>query len=128
MRLSSSLTEMTGTSMLRATRSAVRWRVPVSDVGTFGFGTRCTLARAMRRELGIHEEPARADGQHLGPVTHHDEGAHVGLEDAVDPLPQRLARGDLGERSDQRGALSLQHRLTSYFPYGAADGPGVDDG
>ena len=34
--------------MDRATRSAVRWRVPVSVVGTFGFGTRWTLARAMR--------------------------------------------------------------------------------
>ena len=44
----SSDTEMTGTSIDRATRSAVRCRVPVSDVGTFGFGTRWTLARAMR--------------------------------------------------------------------------------
>src|SRR3954452_14548628 len=39
---------MTGTAIERATRSAVRWRVPVSLVGTFGFGTRCTFARAMR--------------------------------------------------------------------------------
>ena len=44
----SSETEMTGTSIERATRSAVRWRVPVSLVGTFGLGTRWTLARAMR--------------------------------------------------------------------------------
>ena len=44
----SSLTEITGTSIERATRSAVRWRVPVSLVGTFGLGTRWTLARAMR--------------------------------------------------------------------------------
>ena len=44
----SSDTETTGTSIDRATRSAVRWRVPVSDVGTLGLGTRCTLARAMR--------------------------------------------------------------------------------
>ena len=41
-------TAMTGTSMERATRSAVRWRVPVSDVGIVALGTRCTLARAMR--------------------------------------------------------------------------------
>ena len=41
-------TEITGTLIERAMRSAVRWRVPVSDVGTFGLGTRCTLARAMR--------------------------------------------------------------------------------
>ena len=44
----SSDTEITGTSMERATRSAVRWRVPVSEVGTLGLGTRWTLARAMR--------------------------------------------------------------------------------
>ena len=47
----SSDTETTGTSIDRATRSAVRCRVPVSDVGTFGLGTRCTLARAMRLAL-----------------------------------------------------------------------------
>ncbi len=48
----SSLTEITGTSIERATRSAVRWRVPVSLVGTLGFGTRCTLARAIRLASG----------------------------------------------------------------------------
>ena len=44
----SSETEMTGTGIDRATRSAVRWRVPVSDVGIVVLGTRWTLARAMR--------------------------------------------------------------------------------
>ena len=44
----SSLAEMTGTLSDRATRSAVRCRVPVSIVGTVGSGTRWTLARAMR--------------------------------------------------------------------------------
>ena len=44
----SSLAEITGTFSERATRSAVRWRVPVSLVGTVGSGTRWTLARAMR--------------------------------------------------------------------------------
>ena len=44
----SSLTEMTGTGSDRATRSAVRCRVPVSLVNTLGSGTRWTLARAMR--------------------------------------------------------------------------------
>ncbi len=48
----SSDTEITGTSIDRATRSAVRWRVPVSEVGTLGLGTRWTLARAMRLESG----------------------------------------------------------------------------
>ncbi len=41
-------TESTGTSIERATRSAVRCRVPVSVVGIEASGTRCTLARAMR--------------------------------------------------------------------------------
>jgi hypothetical protein len=41
-------TEITGTHSDLATRSAVRCRVPVSEVGTVGSGTRCTLARAMR--------------------------------------------------------------------------------
>ena len=41
-------TETTGTSIDRAMRSAVRCRVPVSVVGTVGFGMRWTLARAMR--------------------------------------------------------------------------------
>ncbi len=45
-------TEMTGTLIDRATRSAVRCRVPVSVVDTFGLGTRWTLARAMRLALG----------------------------------------------------------------------------
>ena len=44
----SSLTLTTGTGMDRATRSAVRCRVPVSLVATVGSGTRCTLARASR--------------------------------------------------------------------------------
>src|SRR5262245_14747578 len=39
---------MTGVEICRATRSAVRCRVPVSDVGISGSGTRCTLARARR--------------------------------------------------------------------------------
>ena len=119
----SSHTDMTGTSIERATRSAVRWRVPVSLVGTFGFGTRWTLARAMRlasrgqddgavhlgqlgqalrAEGGVEQEAARADGQHLGAVAHHDEGAHLGLHDAVEPLPQGRARRHLGERAVER--------------------------
>ena len=37
-------TEMTGTPVWRATRSAVRWRVPVSCVGMDGSGIRWTPA------------------------------------------------------------------------------------
>ena len=47
----SSLAEITGTFSERATRSAVRWRVPVSLVGTVGSGTRWTLALAMRSQF-----------------------------------------------------------------------------
>src|SRR5918911_2246319 len=43
-------TEITGTSICRATRSAVRCRVPVSEVGMFGSGTRWTLPRATREQ------------------------------------------------------------------------------
>jgi hypothetical protein len=46
----SSDTVITGTSIWRPTRSAVRCRVPVSDVGTLGSGTRWTLARATREQ------------------------------------------------------------------------------
>ena len=49
----SSLALMTGTCNDLATRSAVRWRVPVSLVGTVGSGTRCTLARAMRVQSAL---------------------------------------------------------------------------
>ena len=41
-------TEMTGTPVCRATRSAVRWRVPDSSVAIDGSGMRCTPARRMR--------------------------------------------------------------------------------
>ena len=41
------LTEMTGQPVCRATRSAVRCRVPDSSVGSEGSGTRCTAARTM---------------------------------------------------------------------------------
>ena len=44
----SSLADTTATRSERATRSAVRCRVPVSLVGTVGSGTRWTLARAIR--------------------------------------------------------------------------------
>ena len=64
----SSDTEMTGTSMERATRSAVRWRVPVSEVGTLGFGTRCTLARAMRLAVGGEDDGAVHLGQLRQPL------------------------------------------------------------
>src|SRR5829696_2946685 len=41
-------TEITGTPACLATRSAVRWRVPVSTVAMAGSGIRWTLAQRMR--------------------------------------------------------------------------------
>ena len=41
-------TEITGNPVCRATRSAVRWRVPVSSEGIAGSGIRCTAARVIR--------------------------------------------------------------------------------
>ncbi len=41
-------TETTGTPVCRATRSAVRWRVPVSMVSMVGSGISWTPARTIR--------------------------------------------------------------------------------
>ena len=41
-------TEITGNPVCRATRSAVRWRVPVSSDGMDGSGIRWTAARVIR--------------------------------------------------------------------------------
>ena len=131
----SSLADTTGTSSERATRSAVRCRVPVSLVGTVGSGTRCTLARAMRppsvdmmiapsifassdRRCGLYgridEEPARADREHVGIVAQHEQRAGLRAHDAVDAVTQRRARGDTGERVAHRlvhAAVSGAHGL-----------------
>ena len=139
----SSDTEITGTSIERATRSAVRCRVPVSDVGTFGFGTRWTLARAMRlasgarmmapsifassrqplrAERGVEQEAARADVEHLGPVAHDDERAHARLQDAVEALAQRRARAR--PRRARRACATLRrgrHRPASGRPSTCAE-------
>ena len=50
------------------------------------------LREALRAERGVEQEAARADVQHLGPVAHHDQAAHLRLEDAVEPRTQRRAR------------------------------------
>src|SRR5260370_839048 len=49
----SSETVMTGTGTWRATRSAVRCRVPVSEVGMFESGTRCALERTIREQSAV---------------------------------------------------------------------------
>ena len=127
----SSDTEITGTLIDRATRSAVRCRVPVSEVGTFGLGTRWTLARAMRlasgastmapsilassrrplgAERGVEQEPARADVEHVGTVADDDQGAHARLQDAVETLAQGLAGRDRGQRVEHGLTAPAWHR------------------
>ena len=87
-------TDTTGTSIDRATRSAVRCRVPGLDGGDGGVGHEMDvgpgdavgvggqddgpvhlgqLRQPLRAELGVEEEPARADRQHVGPVAHHEQ-------------------------------------------------------
>ncbi len=117
--------------MDRATRSAVRCRVPVSVVGMVALGIRWTLARAMREasasqddgavhlgqlreplgaELGVEQETPGADGEHVGPVAHHHQGPPLGLQDAVEAVPQRTARSDHGQGVTERRALAGNHR------------------
>ena len=146
----SSDTEMTGTSMERATRSAVRCRVPVSVVGTLGLGTRWTLARAMRlasggqddgpvhlgqlrqalrAELGVEQEATRADPEHLRAVADHDQGAHVGLQDAVEAVPERPPGGDGAERLDHGGAAAFHlHDPTGTAALGSPARPSAGPG
>ena len=109
----SSLTEITGTFSERATRSAVRCRVPVSLVGTVGSGTRCTLAQAMRPESGVRMmaesilhtsasrwgvnsafiwKPPEQMAEHIGLVTHDNERAPLGLDHPVQPVAQPGSR------------------------------------
>ena len=127
---------MTGTGIERATRSAVRCRVPVSDVGTFGFGHEVhvgpgdaagvageddgavhlrQLRQALRAEGGVEQEPARADVEHFGPVADDDERAHARLQDAVEALAQGGARRDGGERVEQGDAAPARHAADAYL-------------
>ena len=53
----------------------------------------------LRRELGVEQEAAGADVENLGSVADDDERAHLGLENAVDPLPQRGAGSDQAQRT-----------------------------
>ena len=52
------------------------------------------LRQPLRAEGGVEQEPARADVEHVGAVADDDQGAHLGLEDAVEALAQRRARRD----------------------------------
>ena len=50
------------------------------------------LRQPLGGELGVEQEPAGAHRQHLRPVADDDQGALVGLEDAIDTVTQGGAR------------------------------------
>ena len=131
----SSDTVTTGTGIWRATRSAVRWRVPVSAVGMFGSGTRCTLARTIREQSAVtmiapsilassesrwgvnsasRRNPPEQTPSTSGPAPNDQQGAHAGLDDALDALAQRGAGGD----EPQGGEVGFRSRR------GGHHGPG----
>jgi hypothetical protein len=63
-------------------------------------------------ELGVEEETAGADPEHLGPVADEDERSHVGLENPVDALAQGRSRRDQPQRDVERVRSELsQHHL-----------------
>ena len=50
------------------------------------------LGQPLGRELGVEQEAARADVQHLGPVADDDERAHLRLRMRSIPFAQRRSR------------------------------------
>ena len=123
--------------MERATRSAVRCRVPVSEVGMVALGMRWTLARAIREasggqddgpvhlgqlgqplgaELGVEQEAARADGEHARAVAHHHQGAALGPQDPVESVTERPAGSRHGQGVTERRALTGGHRRMVAVP------------
>ena len=67
------------------------------------------LGQTLGRELGVHQEAARADGQHLGVVADDEERAPLRLDDPVQPVPQRRTRGDERERARHLDATAARH-------------------
>ena len=72
------------------------------------------LGQALRAERGVEQEAARADVEHLGAVADHDERAHVGLQDAVEALAQRLPGRDRGERVEHARRCGGEPRPSCY--------------
>ena len=131
----SSLTEMTGTGeraghpfggavpgpRLAGEHVGVGHQVDVGPGDAAGVGREddgrvhlAQLGQALRRELGVHQEATRADGQHIGLVADDEERAPLGLDDPVQPVPQRRTRGDERERGSSSrchgGPASSQSR------------------
>jgi hypothetical protein len=110
------LTEMTGKSVCRATRSAVRCRVPDSSVGivgsddagaVVGHDDRAVhlgqLAQPGRRQRDVQGEPTGAQGLDHAVVAEHDEGSGAAGQDPLQTVPERGAGGDPTEQVPQRG-------------------------
>ena len=87
----SSETVITGTSIWRPTRSAVRWRVPVSEVGMLGSGTRCTLARATREQ---------SDARMIAPSIFASSESRCGVNSASSRKPPEQTDEDVGTVAD----------------------------
>ena len=116
-------TDSTGTSIERATRSAVRCRVPVSEVGMVASGIRWTLARAIREALaarmmapsilassdrrwGLNSASSRNPPEQIdrtcGTVPDHHQCAPLGPEDPVEAVAQRPPGGGHGQSVTER--------------------------
>ena len=115
-------TEITGKPVCRATRSAVRCRVPVSSEGIVGSGIRCTAARRIRAasrssddravhlgqlaqpgggERDVEEEAAGGDRVDGLVAAEHEQGAGAAAQDPLEAVAQGGAGGDAGQRRAQ---------------------------
>ena len=110
------------------TRSAVRWRVPVSVERIVGSGMSWTFAHEIfvvfelrmiaavhlrqlvedrRRVVHVDLEAARVEERELGVVSDADQRAQPSLDDRVDALAHRGPGRDHLERPDEPGLLSI---------------------
>ena len=122
---------MTGTSNDRATRSAVRCRVPVSDVAIAGLGTRWTLARAIRLESaariiapsifasseslgGLNSASSRKPPEQMertsGPSPTTIKAPMLAWSMRSKPFTEGPSRGDRSQHLDHRRAQPVRHR------------------
>ena len=74
------------------------------------------LVQDRRRVVEIELDPAREQEPELVGVTDHDQAAGVGMQDVVDALAQRRARGHHLQRPDDPGLLSRLELLFELFP------------
>jgi hypothetical protein len=75
------------------------------------------LGQPLGAERGVEEEAAGADVEHLGPVADDDQGTLARLQDAVEPLAERLSRRDRPQ-SVEHGVLRRASTAHSTQPSG----------